>query len=248
MLAIITGASSGLGKEFAIQLDKMGYETVLVARRADKLAEVKSKLTNKCFIEALDLTKKENCFALKEKYPCADVLINNAGFGKFGGICESDICADEQMIELNVTALYILQKLYLEEFVKRGRGKILNIASAAAFMAGPYFALYYATKSFVLRISQAAAREAKGTGVTVSAFCPGSVETEFNAVANTVSSSKPISASKAVKYAIDKMNKGKVIIIPTLKIKAAFLMSKLMPENWLTEFSYHTQKKRFGKK
>ena len=111
-------------------------------------------------------------------------------------------------------------------------------------MAGPYFGLYYATKSFVLRISQAANREAKGTGVSVSAFCPGSIETEFNLVAGTTSSSKPMKKEKAVKYAIDKMFKGKAIIIPSLKIRMAFIMSKLMPENLLTEFSCKIQEKR----
>ncbi len=248
MLAIITGASSGLGREFAVQLDKKGYDTVLVARREDKLNELKSQLKNKCYVMPMDLSKRENCFALYEKFPEADVLINNAGFGKFGAICESDMCADLQMIDINVTAQYILQKLYLQAFLKRGSGKILNTASSAAFMAGPFFALYYASKSFVLRISQSAAREAKGSGVTVSAFCPGSVATEFNSVAKTVSSSKPITAEYAVEYALKKMDKGKAIIIPTFKMRGAFVLSKLMPETLLTEFSYHVQKKRFGKK
>ena len=248
MLAVITGASSGLGLEFALQLDKMGYDTVLVARREDKLLQVKAQLKNSCFIEVLDLSKSENCIKLYEKYHSADILINNAGFGKFGAISESDLNDDLGMININVTAMYVLQKLYLTEFIKRGSGRILNTASAAAFMAGPYFAMYYASKSFVMRASQAASREAKGTGVTVSAFCPGSVITEFNSVAGTTSSSKPITAKVAVEYAIKKMFKGKVMIIPTLKIKAAFVISKLMPERMLTEFSYRTQKKRFGKK
>lgn len=245
MLAVITGASSGLGKEFALQLDKMGYETVLVARREDKLNSIKQQLKNKCTVMALDLSIMENCQKLFDAFPDADILINNAGFGKFGAIKDSDIMQDIQMININITAQYLLQKLYLARFIKRGKGRILNTASAAAFMAGPYFALYYASKSFAMRASQAAHREAKGTGVTVSAFCPGSVATEFNSVANTTSSSKPITAEYAVKYALKKMFKGKALIIPTFKIKAAFVMSKLLPEPLLTEFSYHTQKKRF---
>lgn len=247
MLAVITGASSGLGKEFAVQLDKMGYDTVLVARRSDKLEEVKSSLKNNCTTVSLDLTERESCIKLFEMFPDADILINNAGFGKFGGITDSVLTEDMSMIDLNVMAQYVLQKLYFQRFIDRGSGRILNTASAAAFMAGPYFALYYASKAFVMRASQAAHREAKGKGVTVSAFCPGSVETEFNSVAGTVSSSKPISAEKAVRYAIKMMFKGKALIIPTFKIKAAFVMSKLLPEPWLTEFSYHTQKKRFAK-
>ena len=244
MLAVITGASSGLGEEFAVQLDKMGYDTVLVARREDKLLKVKEKLTNNCFVVPMDLSVRENCFELFKKFPDAQVLINNAGFGKFGAMEDSDICADMQMLDINVNSQYILQKLYFTEFMKKGEGRILNTASAAAFMAGPYFALYYATKSFVLRISQAAHREAKGKGVTVSAFCPGSIDTEFNSVAGTTSSSKPVSKEKAVAYAIKKMLKGKAIIIPSFKIKMAFIMSKIMPETLLTEFSYHVQKKR----
>lgn len=244
MLAIITGASSGLGKEFAIQLDKMGYETVLVARREEKLQELKQKLKNKCTCICIDLSIKENCFKLFEMFPNADILINNAGFGKFGAIIDSDIQEDIKMIETNITAQYILQKLYLQSFINAKKGRILNTASSAAFMAGPYFALYYASKSFVMRASQSAHREAKGSGVTVSAFCPGSVATEFNNVAKTTSSSKPISAEYAVKYALKQMFKGKALIIPTFKMKMAFFMSKLMPENLLTEFSYSVQKKR----
>lgn len=244
MLAIITGASSGLGEEFAVQLDKMGYDTVLVARREDKLLKVKERLINNSTIVPMDLSVRENCFELFKKFPDADLLINNAGFGKFGAMEDSDVCTDLQMLDINVNAQYILQKLYFTEFMKKGRGRILNTASAAAFMAGPYFALYYATKSFVLRISQAANREAKGKGVTVSAFCPGSIETEFNSVAGTTSSSKPASKEKAVAYAIKNMFKGKAIIIPTFKIKMAFVMSKLMPENLLTEFSYNVQNRR----
>ncbi len=247
MLAVITGASSGLGEEFAKQLDKMGYETVLVARREDKLLKVKESLKNPCTVMPMDLSIAENCKKLFSQFPHADILINNAGFGKFGGIDKSDMASDEQMIAINITAQYILQKLYFEEFLKRGKGRILNTASAAAFMAGPYFGLYYASKAFVMRISQAAHREAKGTGVTVSAFCPGSVETEFNSVAGTTSSSKPITKERAVGYALKKMFKGKALIIPSFKIRMAFIMSKLMPEPWLTEFSYHTQKKRFDK-
>ncbi|MBE7092149.1 MAG: SDR family NAD(P)-dependent oxidoreductase [Clostridiales bacterium] len=244
MLAVITGASSGLGKEFAIQLDKMGYETVLVARREDKLLEVKQELKNKCTPVALDLSKAENCHKLFNDFPDADILINNAGFGKFGAIKDSNADEDVQMININVTAQYLLQKLYLKRFMENKKGRILNTASAAAFMAGPYFALYYASKAFVLRASQAANREAKGTGVTVSAFCPGSVKTEFNSVAGTTSSSKPISSEFAVKYALKKMFKGKAIIIPTFKIKMAYVMAKLLPESILTEFSYKIQKKR----
>lgn len=245
MLAIITGASSGLGREFALQLDSMGYSTVIAARREDKLLQLKSELKNPCNIFCKDLSKSENCKELFSLYPDADILINNAGFGKFGDIVSSDINSDEQMIALNVNAQYLLLKLYLSSFKEKKKGYILNTASAASFMAGPYFGLYYATKAFVLRISQAATREAKEYGVCVSALCPGSVSTEFNTVAKTTSSSRPLTAQKVVAYALKKLFKGKAIIIPSFKIRMAFVFSKLMPENLLTEFSCHIQKKRF---
>ena len=241
MLAVITGASSGLGKEFAKQLDSLGCDTVIVARREDRLNELKSQLKNNCAVFCADLSDSQKCRELFASFPDADILINNAGFGTFGEIAESDLDRDEEMIAINVNAQYVL----MERFKKKRHGYILNTASAAAFMAGPYFGLYYATKAFVLRVSQAASREAKEYGVCVSAFCPGSVATEFNSIAKTTSSSKPLTPELAVKYAINKMFKGKPIIIPSAKIRAAFVMSKLMPEHLLTEFSCHVQKKRF---
>ena len=164
--------------------------------------------------------------------------------GKFGGI--GDTCLDDDLtvLDVNVSALFILTKLYFRAFVSQGHGRILNVASAAAFMPGPYFALYYASKAFVLRLSQSVAREAKGTGVSVSAFCPGSVDTEFNTVAGTSSSSKPISAEQAVQYALKKAEKGKALIVPTFKIRAARILAKILPENILAEFSYIIQRRR----
>lgn len=244
MLAIITGASSGLGREFARQLDAMGYDTVLCARRKTCLTALQAELKNPCHIFCTDLASPENCTALFEAFPQADILINNAGLGKFGGIQETRLEDDLSVLNVNVTALTILTKLYFQAFLRQKHGYILNIASAAAFMPGPYFALYYASKSFVLRLTQSVARETKGTGVSISAFCPGSVETEFNTVAGTSSSSKPISAENAVKYALQKMFRKKIIIIPTFKIRAARLAAKFLPENILTEFSYMIQRRR----
>lgn len=244
MRAIITGASSGLGAEFARQLDAMGYETVLVARREEKLRELAAELSHPAAVVPMDLARPGEAERLYQLFPEADVLINNAGFGSFGAIAESNLNEDQAMIATNITACYTLLKLYLGAFQKQRHGFILNTASAAAFMAGPYFGLYYASKAFVMRASQAAAREVKGSGVSVSALCPGSVATEFNNRAHTTFSSRPLSAQKVVAYALKKMLAGKALIIPSVKIRAAFVMSKLMPESWLTEFSYHTQKKR----
>lgn len=244
MLAIITGASSGMGWEFARQLDAMGYDTVLCARRRERLEALQAQLKHTSFLFCTDLSKPENCIALFEAFPQADVLINNAGLGKFGGISDTRLEDDLAVLNVNVTAAAVLNKLYFQAFLKQKHGCILNVASAAAFMPGPYFSLYYASKAFVLRLTQAAAREAKGTGVTVCAFCPGSVETEFNFVAGTSSSSKPIRADAAVRCALKQLFKGKTVIIPTFKIRAAKVMAKILPENILTEFSYSIQRRR----
>lgn len=244
MLAIITGASSGLGREFARQLDAMGYDTVLCARREARLSALQAEMKNTCRIFCADLADPKNCTALFEAFPQADILINNAGLGKFGGIQETRLEEDLAVLNVNVTALTVLTKLYFQAFLRQKHGYILNVASAAAFMPGPYFALYYASKAFVLRLTQSIAREAKETGVTVSAFCPGSVETEFNTVAGTSSSSRPISAEKAVQYALQKMFRKKIIIIPTLKIRAARIAAKILPENILAEISYIIQRRR----
>ncbi|MBP5662163.1 MAG: SDR family NAD(P)-dependent oxidoreductase [Clostridia bacterium] len=248
MQAVITGASSGLGAEFARQLDAMGYETVLVARRREQLETLRHTLTNKSEVVCMDLAVPENAQKLFERFPEADILINNAGFGLFGAFRESDPAVLERMIATNVTAATVLLRLYGEAFTARGSGYILNTASSAAFMAGPYFALYYASKSYLLRLSQALACEWKPLGVTVSALCPGSVATEFNLRAGTTSSTKPISAQKCVQYALKKLFAGKAIIIPTAKMRAAFVMSKLMPESWLTAFSCRVQTKRMKEK
>ena len=244
MLAVITGASSGLGAEFARQLDKMGYNTVIVARRRERLEELKRELTNNCEIFVCDLSKKENCLELFKAYPDADVLINNAGLGKFGEIAKSDIDSDINVISTDVTACYLLLKLYLQRFMQRKSGYILNTASAAAFMPGPYFALYYASKAFVLNVSQGAYGEAIKNNVFVSAFCPGSIDTEFNSVAKTSSSSKPYDKEKAVKYALKMLFRKKPVIIPGFKIKAARFFSRFMPDSLLIRFSSYIQKRR----
>lgn len=244
MLAIITGASSGLGCAFARELDAMGYDTVLCARRKTRLSALQAEMKNTCHIFCADLADPKSCTALFEAFPQADILINNAGLGKFGGMQETCLTDDLSVLNVNITALTILTKLYFQAFLQQKHGYILNVASAAAFMPGPYFALYYASKAFVLRLTQSVAREAKGTGVTVSAFCPGSVETDFNTVAGTSSSSKPISAEKAVRYALKKMFRKKIIIIPTLKIRIARIAAKILPENILAEFSYIIQRRR----
>ena len=151
MKALVTGASSGIGKDIAIYLDSLGYDLVLVARREDKLKEICKNLKGAEYY-ICDLSKREECFALYEKYKNADIdfLVNNAGYGLFGYFDETDMQKELDMIDLNVTAVHILTKLFLKDFVKNDRGYILNVASSAGFLAGPYLSTYYATKNYVL--------------------------------------------------------------------------------------------------
>ena len=193
MKALITGASSGIGEDMACILAQKGYDLILVARREEKMIALKNRIlaqNNTVSIEiiALDLSQKENCYALyeKTKNEPVDFLINNAGFGLCGKFTETDLDTELKMIDTNITAVHILTKLFLKDFVTRDSGRILNVASSAGYMAGPLMSTYYATKNYVRRLSQAIYQELKEehSNVHISALCPGPVNTEFNDVAN----------------------------------------------------------------
>ena len=158
MKALITGASSGIGRDIARLLNEKEYDLVLVARNEERLNQIKSELgqqdkNNKIEIISIDLAKKENCLTLCKKVKNVDILINNAGFGDCGYFSETDLDKELNMINTNITAVHILTKLYLQEMKKRNSGKILNVASIAGFMPGPLMATYYATKSYIVRLS-----------------------------------------------------------------------------------------------
>lgn len=143
MRALITGASSGLGKDFAIELSKLGYELILVAREEKKLKDVAKLCDTKVKIESVDLSVIDNCTKLFNKHKNIDLLINNAGFGMFGEFKDTDLDKELNMIDVNVKALHVLTKLYLNEMVKKDSGRILNVASTAAFLPGPLMSTYY---------------------------------------------------------------------------------------------------------
>ena len=174
------------------------------------------------------------------------MLINNAGYGIFGRFDETDIEDDLNMLNVNITALHILTKLFLRDFKKKNRGIILNVASSAGFMTGPLLSSYYASKNYVVRLSLAIAQELKKTKskVRISIFCPGPVDTNFNNRAGVVFSVKPISADFAAKYAIDNALSGRTVIIPTFKMKLGVLGAKLAPEKILSSVTYTIQKKK----
>ena len=183
MIALITGASSGLGADFAKELSKEGYDLILVARSKEKLEKLAKELKSNVEIEVMDLSVKENVYKLYSKYKGkVDLLINNAGFGAFGKFVDSDLDNELNMIDLNIVTYHILTKLFLQDFVKKDKGQILNIASSAAFEPGPLMSTYYATKSYVYNLSMGIYEELRRdkSNVKINILCPGPVDTGFN--------------------------------------------------------------------
>ncbi len=186
--ALITGASFGIGLELARIFAREDYNLVLVARTADKLRQVASELEKahgtRSLILAADLTDPGSpAYVLDQTIRAGiavDVLVNNAGFGQYGFFAESDLEECLRQIQLNITTLTHLTRLYLPEMIRRQSGRILNVASTAAFQAGPLMAVYFATKAYVLHFSEALANELEGTSVTVTCLCPGATATEFH--------------------------------------------------------------------
>lgn len=246
MIALITGASSGLGFEMAKILSNKGYDLILVARREDKLKILQNQLKTSSQIIIKDLSSEKNCFELFEQVKDIniDILINNAGFGLFGEFCETDIHRELTMIDVNIKAVHILTKLFLRKFRKVNSGYIMNVSSSAGFMPGPLMAAYYASKAYVLNLTRAIDRELKKSNskVKVCVLCPGPTDTEFNDVANVNFGVKAATASYVSKYAIDMMFKGKTTIIPSLQMKLLICVSKFTPSKLLTSINYNVQK------
>lgn len=248
MKALITGASSGIGMEFAKILDEMGYETIVVARREEKLLKLKEELLNECTVIRKDLSKEEEVISLYEMVKDEDIhiVINNAGFGLFGEFKDTDLEKELEMIRLNISALHILTKYFIRDFKDKKRGYILNVASSASFLPGPLMSTYYATKAYVQRLTLAISEELKKdrSFVYVGALCPGPVETEFNGVANVSFNLKSLSKEYVARYALKKMFQGKRIIIPGKTIKLGVFFQRFLPYNILLKISYRIQKKK----
>ena len=251
MKALITGASNGLGKDFAKELSKKGYDLVLVARSKDKLETLKRELKTYIEIEAMDLSIKENVFKLYNKYKGEiDLLINNAGFGLFGKFTDTDLDTELNMIDLNVTAYHILTKLFLQDFAKKNNGRILNVASSAAFEPGPLMTTYYSTKSYVYNMTMGIYEELRRekSKVKIHVLCPGPVDTGFNDRAHVRFGVKSQKSIDVVKYTLKKMNQNKLIIIPDLTIKLGVFANRILPRKTIIKFTYKIQKSKEIKK
>lgn len=248
MKALITGASSGMGADMARVLVEAGHEVILVARRKGKLEKLAKELGDNCTVIVMDISSTYNCMELyrmvkKEKI---DILINNAGFGLFGEFDESSIDKELDMIDLNIKGVHTLTKLFLKDFKKRDSGYILNVASSAGFLPGPLMATYYSTKAYVLNLTQAIYEELRRdySNVSISVLCPGPVDTEFNKVANVSFGLNGLDSETVARYAIKKMFKRKLIIIPGLKMKLAIFFTRFLPRKTLLKIAYGFQNKK----
>ena len=248
MKALITGASSGIGRDMAIYLGQLGYDLILVSRDVNRLNETARKINTNVEICPMDLTGRDNCFKLYDKYKDEDIdfLINNAGFGLFGNSWETDINKELKMIDLNVTAVHILTKLFLQDMVKKDKGRILNVASIAGFLVGPTLNTYYATKNYVTKWTMGIYEELKKkkSNVHISCLCHGTVYTNFNKVANVKFALKGLSSEYVAKYGIDKCLKNKMLIIPGFIVKLGAFFSRFVPYKLLLKIMYFVKKQK----
>ena len=252
--ALITGASGGIGYELALIHAKQGDNLVLVARSEEKLNALKVKLEQENGIEvtvlALDLSQPDSAGKVyaftQEKEIFVDYLVNNAGFGDFGFFHEADWSKTHAMIQLNITILTHLTHLYLQDMVKAKKGKIMNVASTAAFQPGPTMAVYYATKAYVLHFSEAIGNEVKPYGITVTALCPGATESGFQAAAamensKLVKDRKLPSSKEVALYAHAAMMRGKAVAIHGFINKMMANAVRFFPRSWTVKIARKVQ-------
>lgn len=258
MKALITGAGSGFGRDMARILSQKGYDIIAVARRRERLEELAAELKTNVEIVVCDVSDVSQCMALADKAGEVDILINNAGFGVFGEFISNSLDDELRMLDTNVRAVHILTKLFVREFEKRGYGNILNVSSLASFFPGPLFAAYYASKSYVLRLSQALSEELrrKKSKVKISVLCPGPASTEFGSVAKVnfgsgnegISRFIVLSSRKVSEYAIKQMFKGKQVIVPGVIMRVAAFLRHILSDKLLARAVYMIQSKKCIKK
>lgn len=247
--ALITGASSGIGKSFAYNLAKRGYSLILVARREERLLELEKELPTECKIMICDLGQESECRRLMKEVQelPIEILINNAGFGDCGTFLDGNLQKELNMIDVNIKALHFLTKSMLLKMQETKKGYILNVASSAGLLpGGPYMATYYATKSYVVSLTQAIAAELKENyeNIYVGCLCPGPVDTEFNHIANVKFALKGISPKYCADYGVKKMFQRKTIIIPTFGMKFVLFFAKILPRKMYIKMVGMQQKKK----
>lgn len=258
MKALITGASSGIGYEMAKVLSEKGYDIIAIARREDKLQKLKEELKTNVEIMCADVTKDGDIEKIASRIDEVDIFINNAGFGVFGDLCSSPLEDELKMMDTNVRAVHILTKLAAQKFKAKNDGYIMNVSSIAAFFPGPLFSAYYASKAYVYRLSLALYEELRRekSNVKISVLCPGPIKTEFEDVAGvSFGTGKEkgrgliiADKEKVSRYAIEKMLKGKLIIIPGKLMKIAVFFRRILPEKTLCKLLYFLQSKKFVQK
>ena len=255
--ALVTGGSGGIGLELAKVLARHEFDLVLVARNRDTLeaaaGQLEGKYNVKVHVFAADLRRREApqeiCDFLHNENIAIDVLVNNAGFGLLGEFSEIDVTRELEMIQVNIAALTHLTKLFLQGMIKRRSGRVLNVASTAAFQPGPLMAVYYATKAYVLSFSEAIAEELRHTGVTITALCPGPTSTDFAATAEMTQSRLftafgVASAAEVAEYGYDAMIHGRRLAIPGLRNKIVAQANRFAPRALTARIARMAQESR----
>jgi len=252
---LITGASGGIGRDLAMLAAADGKNLILAARSVDKLEQLAETIqkTNTVDVVTIHVDLSDDAgvnsliSTISKQNLQIDTLINNAGFGDFGDFAKADLSKNMEMIRLNISALTQLSYFVLQGMMKTGKGKILNVASTAAFMPGPGMAVYYASKAYVLSFSEALARELKGSGITVTALFPGPTDTSFAATAGLGKSLMhrilpPATSMHVAKAGYKAMTKGKVIEIPGFTNKLSVLTPRFTPRRMVRNMIYGIHK------
>lgn len=255
---IITGAASGIGREFAENYAQQGYSLVLVDKNGMMLSETSSHLRDAHKVEVYELSKDlSNRNSAQEIYDYTISnslqvfgLINNAGFGLFGKFSETNLATELAMVDLHVTTPITMTKLFLPQMLERNEGEIINVSSLAGFQPGPMMSVYYSTKAFLISFTEAIARENKGSNVKISVLCPGVTNTNFKQTVCNHSQAKINSLDscpeKVVEYGVKSLRKGKVVIIPTIICKFLSLLPRFLPRNTVRNVVYKIQMKNRG--
>ena len=254
MIALVTGASSGIGRDIAKELAKREYDLIIVSRHEEDLKEVKEELEReykiKGYYYAVDLINREACLNLykdvKKEHGTIDILVNNAGFGTCGEFTKTDLDKELRMIDTNIVALHTLTKLFLQDMVKENKGYIMNVASIAGFMPGPLMATYYSTKAYVVRLTQSIQKELKmnKSKVRLSVLCPGPVKTNFQKVADVKFNMPETKSIDVAKIAVRKMLKGRKIIFTQFHISFTRILAKILPDSFMAFCCYFVQKRK----